>query len=62
MAKKMKIDIVGFALFGEVFFAKGFEVEFAGVLYDGSFFIVDFDGEHVFLDLVFFSSVEVEGA
>ena len=58
----MKIDIVGFALFGEVFFAKGFEVEFAGVLYDGSFFVVDFDGEHAFLYLIFFGGVEVEGA
>ena len=62
MAQEVEIDIACVALFCVVFFAKGFEVEFAGVLYDGSFYVVDFDGEHAFLYLIFFGRVEVEGA
>ena len=32
LLKKVEIDAVGFALFGYVLFAEGFEVKFAGVL------------------------------
>lgn len=58
----MEIDVAGFFFFGDVFFAKGFEVEFSGVLYHGFFCVMNFDGEHVFRHLVFFVGIEVEGA
>lgn len=44
-----------------MFFAKGFEVKFAGILHNGSFFDVYLNGEHVFLHLVFFGGIEIYG-
>ena len=58
----MEIDIPRLALFGEMFFAKGFEIEFAGVLNDGFFLIIDLNGKHMLLHLILFGSVEIERA
>lgn len=62
LAEEVEVDVARPALLGQVFLAKGFEIEFAGVLNDGLFFVIDFDGENVFLPPIFFSRVEVERA
>ena len=62
LAEEVQVDVARLALLGHVFFAKGFEIEFAGVLNDGLFFVIDLDGENVFSHLMFFCRVEVERA
>lgn len=62
LAEEVEVDVARPALSGQVFFAKGFEIEFAGVLNDGLFLVIDLDGENVFSHLIFFGRVQVERA
>ena len=58
----MEINAVCVTLSYGLFSAIGFEVALSGELNDGSLFWIRFDGEHMFLDLIFFRSVEIECA